>query len=93
MSAATFIFLSCDSFEISPHSIFMVHNYSGGAIGKGGEMKAQLDHETVWSRKLCEDVYENFLSKEEIDNILKSQDIWLNGEEVADRLRKRSEKK
>jgi ATP-dependent protease ClpP protease subunit len=52
MSAATMIFLAADSFEVSEHSIFMFHNYSGGTIGKGGEMIDQLQHERKWSQHL-----------------------------------------
>lgn len=42
-SAATIIALACDEIEVSPHTSFMIHNYSGGAQGKGHEMKAQMD--------------------------------------------------
>ena len=43
-SAATMIMLCGDSFEVSEHSMFMFHNYSGGTFGKGGEMLDQLKH-------------------------------------------------
>ena len=45
MSAATMVFLSADGFEISEHSMFMFHNYSGGTIGKGGEMYDNIMYE------------------------------------------------
>lgn len=90
MSAATIIFLMADAFEISPHSMFMFHNYSGGTVGKGGEMVDQIYHERKWSSKLLTDIYENFLKKEEIASILDNKDIWMNGEEVVKRLKNRS---
>ena len=34
MSAATMVFLQAQSFEVSDHSAFMFHNYSGIAVGK-----------------------------------------------------------
>lgn len=90
MSAATMIFLSCDSYEISPHSIFMFHNYSGGTIGKGGEMIDQIQHERKWSEKFLYEMYENFLTPQEIRLILDNKDIWMTSEEVVARLNKRA---
>lgn len=86
MSAATVIFLAADHFEVTPHSMFMFHNYSGGTIGKGGEMIDQLIHERKWSEALLNDVYDGFLTKEEIKSMLDNKDLWMDGEEVARRI-------
>jgi ATP-dependent protease ClpP protease subunit len=91
MSAATIMFLSGDSFEVTPHSMFMFHNYSGGAFGKGGEMIDQLQYERKWSERLLKDVYKNFLTEEEILSMLNNKDIWMDGEDVIERLNKRNE--
>lgn len=86
MSAATMIFMCADSIEVTPHSAFMFHNYSGGTIGKGGEMIDQLLHERKWSEKLLTDIYDGFLTPEEIKSMLENKDIWMEGEEVVRRL-------
>jgi ATP-dependent protease ClpP protease subunit len=86
MSAATIIFLCADQFEVSEHSMIMVHNYSGGVTGKGGEMLDQLQHERVWSEKLLRNVYEGFLTEDEIKSVLNNKDLWMDGEEVVRRL-------
>jgi ATP-dependent protease ClpP protease subunit len=86
-SAATMILLCGDSFEVSEHSMFMFHNYSGGTFGKGGEMLDQLKHERVWSEKLLKDTYADFLTESEINSILDNRDIWMDGEEVIKRLK------
>lgn len=86
MSAATMIFLCADQFEVSEHTMFMFHNYSGGVIGKGGEMLDQLQHERVWSEKLLRDIYKDFLNEEEIKSMLNNKDLWMDGEEVIKRL-------
>ena len=86
MSAATMIFLSADRYEISEHSLFMFHNYSGGTFGKGGEMYDNIVHEREWSQKLWKDVYSGFLTDGEINSILQNKDIWMSGEEVSKRL-------
>lgn len=91
MSAATMIFMCADSFEVTPHSVFMFHNYSGGTIGKGGEMIDQLLHERKWSENLLHDIYVDFLTDEEIKSMLDNKDIWMDGEEVVRRINLRIE--
>jgi|TARA_B110000858_G_scaffold33593_1_gene37403 ATP-dependent protease ClpP protease subunit len=92
MSAASMIFLYGDAFEISSHSMFMFHNYSGGTFGKGGEMLDQLQHERVWSEKLLREIYSDFLTEQEIVSMLNNKDLWMDGDEVIKRLEKRSKK-
>ena len=86
MSAATMIFLCADGFEVSDHSMFMFHNYSGGTIGKGGEMYDNIMHERKWSEELLRAIYSEFLTADEIESILNNKDIWMDGEEVIKRL-------
>jgi len=92
MSAATMIFLSADTFEVSEHSIFMFHNYSGGTFGKGGEMIDQIQHERKWSQHLMKRIYTEFLTDSEIASLLDNKDLWMDGEEVLKRLSVRHEK-
>jgi len=91
MSAATMLLLAADMVEISDHSIFMFHNFSGGAWGKGAEMKAQVDFLQAWSTSLMEDVYAGFLSEGEIVAVLENKDIWMTAEEVRARLERKAE--
>jgi len=91
MSAATFLFLMADVCEISDHSIFMFHNFSGGTIGKGNEMMAQVHHNDKWARGLMESIYKDFFTQEEIDSILEGKDYWLSPDEVTERLQQRND--
>lgn len=86
MSAATMIFLSADCFEITPHSLVMFHNYSGGTLGKGGEQYDQIQFERKWSETFLKDIYAEFLTDLEIKSLLDNKDIWMTSEEVQDRL-------
>lgn len=88
MSAATMIFLCADSYEVTPHSVFMFHNYSGGTVGKGGEMISQLVHEKKWTERIFNTVYSGFLSESEIKSIIEDKDIWMDGDEVVTRINK-----
>jgi ATP-dependent protease ClpP protease subunit len=91
MSAATMIFLAAHSYEISEHSLFMFHNYSGGTMGKGGEMYDHIINERKWSEKIVHRVYEGFLTEGEIQSILDNKDIWMDGEEVIKRIESKLE--
>jgi len=72
--------------------MFMFHNYSGGTIGKGGEMIDQIRHERKWSERLLREVYKDFLSEAEITSILDNRDIWMDGEEVITRIKLKIDK-
>lgn len=92
MSAATLIFMVADHYEVSPHSVFMFHNYSTGMYGKGGELYDSIIHERKWSEGLLRELYQDFLEEDEILQILENKDIWMDGDEVADRISARAEK-
>jgi ATP-dependent protease ClpP protease subunit len=92
MSAATLIFLAATNYYVNEHSIFMMHNYSGGAFGKGGELFDQVAHERKWSKNLLESVYKDFLTKKEVKSILDNKDIYMTADEVIKRLKKRAKK-
>ena len=88
MSAATMIFLSGHTYEITPHSLFMFHNYSAGVFGKGGEMYDQVQFERAWSERFLTEVYKDFLTTEEIQAMLHNKDIWMTSEQVLERINK-----
>ena len=86
MSAGTIIFLKCHAFQVSEHSMFMFHNYSGQALGKGGEMFEQVTFEKSWSKNFMLDIYKDFLTDAEIESLLDNKDLWLTADEVGVRL-------
>ena len=91
MSAATMLFLECDSWQVTDHSSFMIHDYSSLTYGKGSEQKKQIEFETPWSERLFTDIYRDFLTPEEIASVLSGIDIWMGSEEVIERLKKKTE--
>jgi len=52
----------------------------------------QLVHERLWSEKLLQEVYSDFLTVKEIQSLLDNKDIWMDGDEVVDRLEKKMKK-
>lgn len=85
MSAATMVFLCAQEFEITPHSLFMVHNYSGGIFGKGAEIYDQAVFERKWSMEFMQHIYKDFLTDNEITSLLDGKDMWMTSGEVMDR--------
>lgn len=84
-SAGTIIALACDELVLGQHLTFMIHNYSGGMVGKGHEMKA---HQEFVDRNLNDafkSLYAGFLSPKEMQAIIDGRDMWLNADEVATR--------
>lgn len=88
-SAGTIISLACDELILGDHLTFMIHNYSGGLVGKGHEMKA---HQEFVDKNLNEafmNFYIGFLSTKEMAEIIDGRDLWLNKDQVASRWAKR----
>lgn len=86
-SAATFIFLAADEYELSPDAIMMCHNYSSGQIGKGNELYYQALAERKWSERLIGDHYKGFLTDEETQQLLEGKDFWFLSGEIVERLK------
>jgi ATP-dependent protease ClpP protease subunit len=88
-SAGGALFLLCDTQEVSDLATFMAHSIQ---TGYGGGTQAIESHSTMSSaqnRKLCDMLYEGFLSPEEIDRICDGAEIWMEANEIRERLEKR----
>lgn len=88
-SAATLIFLAGDGFIVNPHCLMMLHNYSGGAFGKGHEMVAQISADERWFNRIAADYYVAFLTKRELQKMIKGEDFWFTSDEVIERIERR----
>lgn len=86
-SMAAMIFLAGDELVVHDNCELMLHNYSGSLIGKGNEQYAQVVATGKWFQKVMHRVCHPFLSKHEIDIILKGEDIWMDSDEIARRLK------
>lgn len=91
-SAATIIALACEEVEVVPHTSFMIHNYSGGAQGKGHEMKAQMDFTDAELNEAFGEIYGGFLTEAEMELVIAGKDFWMGKKEVDDRLAARKSK-
>lgn len=85
-SAGTLIFLSGDEFIINDHCSFMIHNYSHGPYGKGHEVAQRVKFTEEHYSQIMREIYKDFLTPEELEDVLNGRDLWLNSEQVLERV-------
>lgn len=89
-SAASIFALHCDSVHVGDHASMLCHNVSYGAVGKGADVAAKVAHTTKTSEKLLRSAYTHFLTEEEIKDMLKGTEIWLDCDEILVRLKNKA---
>lgn len=85
-SAATAIALACEEWEVDSQSSFMIHTASLGVFGKAPEIEVELAHRLKLIRRFIEDTYTGFLTTDEIEDVLRGQDKYFEGDELVARL-------
>lgn len=89
-SAASILALNCDEIQVSPYASMLVHFISFGSVGKGSDVRDQVNHTLDYSEVLFRDTYSGFLSEEEMLQVIAGKEMWLSAQEIADRLQARS---
>jgi ATP-dependent protease ClpP protease subunit len=84
-SAATYIFLACDSWEVSDNAFMLVHNYTSGAYGKGNDLVQNVVETDKWLWEIMRNIYLPFLTEEELDSVA-TKDMYLKSDEIRTRL-------
>lgn len=89
-SAATMIPLFCDFVEVGRWSSFMIHSV---CYQTGRDTQKRISDFVNFSDKYLKDVftdvYNGFLTKEEIDNIIdNSKEMWMGPKEIYERMLK-----
>lgn len=85
-SAAGLIALSCQNVEVGEFATFMCHNSQYGLGGYTTEIKDRALFEHKMTSKIMQNVYRHFLTDDEIKSILMNNTIWLDSEEIQERL-------
>lgn len=85
-SLGTLIFLAADEFVVHDNCMMMFHNFSGGVFGKGHEQKSQLEATIEWFETMARKKYIPFMSEEEFQSMVDGKDIWMQSEEIRERL-------
>jgi ATP-dependent protease ClpP protease subunit len=88
-SLGALLFLCGDEFIVNPHILLMIHNHSGGQWGKGHEYLAKAEATAKWFETIARDVYRDFLTEDELKEMLDGKDFWLQTEDVKKRLERK----
>ena len=90
-SAGSIILLESDIFTLSENASFLIHNGSVGVGGKFSDYRAEVAHTSRYMERVLRSTYEGFLSIEEIEDMLKGVDLWLDSQQFSERYIKRNE--
>ncbi len=86
-SMGALLFCMADKRVVYPYSDLMFHNYASAVSGKGGELKARLEHKDRLLRSFFKDmvVEKGFLTAEEFDEMIIGRDFWMDVAEMCRR--------
>lgn len=90
-SAASILFLSCDGCRVLPNSTMMIHSASFGYVSHQSNMVSQATFVDKQARKILTEAYQDFLSSEELREVFHGKELWLDYDEINERLEKRDE--
>lgn len=88
-SGATMIALACHTLEVRDHISFLVHQPSGGLSGPMQEVFVSFEHDREKDERFYKDVYNGFMSVEEIESVLSGKTVIFNADQVRERLENR----
>ena len=91
-SAAGLMALSCQNVEVGEFATFMCHNSQYGLGGYTTDIKDRALFEHKVTSKIMQSVYRFFLSPEEIESVLMNKTIWMDSDEIIERLSYMQEK-
>ena len=86
-SAASLIFLACDTYSVPEFASMLCHYFSSGYSGKGGEISQWSQHLEKHYKNIFKDLYKNFLTEAELSEMVNGKDLWLTGNEIVKRLK------
>lgn len=89
-SAASMIALACESISISPLAYMMIHEPSYGVADSAHNIKNLTEFNSKRFDTLYDEIYEGFLTPDEIQKVKDGKELWLTSEEVEERLEKRN---
>lgn len=92
-SAASLLALSCQNIEVGDFATLMAHNSQYGLGGYTTDIKDRAVFEHKMTSKILHSVYDGFLTKEEIETVLANKTIWMDSDEIAERVAVMQEKR
>ena len=87
-SLGTLLFLAGDEYIVNDNCRMMFHNFSSAIFGKGNELTAQLQSTVKWFNKICKQLYHPFLTDDEMEKMVRGEDLWFDSDDIKKRLNK-----
>lgn len=87
-SAGSLILFASSQIAVQPFSYVMIHDGSGGNLGKINENLKQAQFIANLTASVYKKIYQPFFTEEEVNAILDGKDMWLTSEEVNERIKK-----
>ena len=93
-SAATAFFLSpADQYLVFDTASFMIHESNYGAGGTASNVRRHTEHVDKKNDKFIRNTYKDFLTPEEIEDVLKGVEIYLDADQIRERLNIREQRR
>jgi ATP-dependent protease ClpP protease subunit len=90
-SAASLIALASPSISVSPYATMMVHSATFGAFGKQSDVISHASFVDKQVRTLMHNVYKDFLTDKELEEVIMGKEFWFDAEEIVLRLELRAQ--
>lgn len=90
-SAGSLIALGADSVEVGPYATMMIHAASYSSGGKQSDVLSHVEFVDYRVKKLANGVYADFLTAKELEEVWMGREIWLDCDQIIERLEKRAE--
>lgn len=87
-SAASMIALSSDGVQVKPYASMLVHNASYGTYNTAQNVYDHVSFTQSQTEKLVREIYQDFLTPEELEQVIRNREIWLTDEQIGDRLKR-----
>lgn len=85
-SAATFVLMSCHTFQLSDNIQLLFHNANFGYSAESQDMKEYVLFQHQHNVKFIRKYYKDFFTEEEIEDIIvNKRQYWMEGEEFISR--------
>jgi hypothetical protein len=69
----------------------MIHAATFGAFGKQSDVISHASFVDRQVKALMHDIYKDFLTDSEFEEVIMGREIWLDSDEIIERLKKRTE--
>lgn len=90
-SAGTMLMMAADDVYVNPYCTIMMHQVSFGSGGSGSSVESHVTHTMKSSKILLKDLYKDFFTDDEIEQMLSGRDFYMGKEEFDERYETRNE--